>query len=303
MAGEPKQREARLHKVREAMKQEQAQARTLRDRAPILEEEVRDLRVQQRRVEEHRKMLIEAERQMIRRWARPRSMLLVGWMLVILGVTAAASWTAADHLFPPQVAASVTLAAGNPGAPADRLALWQHWHQTMLYDSQFHAEVAERMGDRLLEPLRSPSAVSQLIVEDLSVDGATPGTLVLSLNRPRVEEAVLLLDVIAVSLADSARLRQHEREDGLSTVIREGSDDPEHDTYAAASPVPIRDERLLYGGGIFGASLLVSLMAAIAVASWLRRKRPVLRESELSALEAAYCEAGPADARSLKPLM
>ncbi|MCH8165426.1 MAG: hypothetical protein IH889_07445 [Planctomycetes bacterium] len=261
-------RRQRLAKVRQATRGRARRARTDPEQAQRRIKQDQAVENQRRRLVEIRESLAAAERKMQRKWARPRAVVTFSWLAVSLAVVAIASGLAANHFFPAMVAASVDVEAearsGLPFSDEDA-AKWQTWHSALLIDKNFHRTLAKRLADRRLDRYKDPVALAQRLRDDLTVDAAQPGVMTLTLAGTDRGEITAILDTLATTFARESSRQAGKRSDGARTVVRGEHKEAGRTRYASINPVPIRDQRLLYAGIIFGVGSMIGLGVVMTI--------------------------------------
>lgn len=246
------------------------------------------LRIQQESLREAMRCLIISEKEMIRRWARPRAMVTLCCFVVMAGILAAGSWFATDHFFPATISASVTIEAKDrPGFPMDdqQLSAWQIWHTGKLQDAAFHKTLADRFDSRGLAALGNAEAVQQRLTNDMKFDSSRDGELVLTLAGTNSDEITSVLDTVAITLVSEARREAGKRTDGGSTVLLGERKVDGQTYYASVGRVPVKDERLVYAGSIFGGSMAVMLLFWGMIYMKLSKAKRIFDESDPLAAE------------------
>ncbi|MEM7227349.1 MAG: hypothetical protein AAF432_00895 [Planctomycetota bacterium] len=291
-----KRRRSRLRRLRQMLK---LQVRPRNAPAPsggpsnLNHEEVRAqlLKLEDRRREliELRSVLAMSEKKMIRRWARPRSVLLVMWILMIASVCAGSSWLAADQFKPATIRASVNLEAKQQvsGPLTDeQAAAWTTWHAELLQHSQFQSVVTRRMKERQLNDYADGTKLKARLDGALGIDTTRSGELLLTLSGTDQDETTAVLDVIAAALVTESKEQLSARSGTSTAVIRNGRRVDGQMKYAAIEPVVVNDERMEFAGMLFGGSFAGCLVLMMLFYVKLSRAKRVF-EDEDSAFEAA----------------
>jgi chromosome segregation ATPase len=233
-------------------------------------------------LEEVRRMLGATEKRMMRRWAMPRAITVMGWLLVLVAFNAVASWLVVDHLHPARTSAVVSLQAVAEDGPLseEEVLKWRTWHEQSLVDDRFLKSLARRMGDVHLEQYNTPEAISERLDADLSIDATVPERLTLSLAGYNDEESMAVLDVLATSLATKSKQEAAGRAGTAYSVVRGERDVRGRARYAAMNPVVISDNRLEEALPIFGGALAGSLILVLLVYSRLVRSKRLFDEND-----------------------
>jgi hypothetical protein len=195
--------------------------------------------------------LNRSQQQMMRQWARPRAIVVLGWLAIFLAIAFVASWLAANRFFPATVAASVTIQAEpNPGRELsdDDRQKWSAWHQDLLKDPTFQGAVAKRLGAMRLDQYSDISALSRKMAVDLDHNSPKPDQLQITLAGTNGEEVTMLLDTIASTLATESTRQVGRRSDGAKAVVLGEKLVRGQLRYASLHSTPINDSRLMWTG-------------------------------------------------------
>jgi len=282
-----KRRRQRLHRVRQLAKSRNRSAPKQRTPSMFDNEaaQAQLLKLEKRRREliELRSMLAASEKKMIRRWARPRAVLVVMWLILIAAVCAGSSWLAADRLFPATQRATVTIEAQTDGtAPLteDEARQWNDWHTSLLRHTSFRESIAVHMKDRKLDDYTSEAAVANRIDTELGIDDSRPGELLLTLTGMSKADAQSVLDVIATALMNESREQLSARPGTATAKVRNGRRVEGQMRYSTIDPVVVSDRRIEYAGMFFGGSYLFSLLLMAVVYIKMSHAKRVFEEDE-----------------------
>ena len=239
--------------------------------------QMRQFEEERRELAETKRMLGEAERRMMRRWARPRAVVAVGWLTVLGVIAAGASWFAAGRIAPAVVSASVRLEAKDrsPGELSEEAAeRWRSWHAQLLHDQGFRQTLAKRMKERRLDAYADPDTLSRRLDGDLALDTDGPESIVLTLAGTDAGEVEYFLDILATTVAAEST-RQIRRRTGEAWAVVDGERKVNGRLcYASLNPQPIRDDRLKYAAAIFGpAWVAILLLVGLAYLRLIKAKR------------------------------
>ncbi|MHC4414223.1 MAG: coiled-coil domain-containing protein [Planctomycetota bacterium] len=246
--------------------------------------QAQEIREQWQQVKHTQKSLAATEQKMIRRWARPRAVVILGWLAGLAVVAAVASVVAANRFLPPVISASVDLEAktrfGDPISD-EGAAKWQTWHAGMLSDAGFHQTVAKRLADQRIEPYGDVEVLAQRLGDDLTFDVAKPGRLTLILAGTDRHEVTAILDTVATALARESSRQAGKRSDSAIAVVRGERTDGGRLRYATVGKVPIRDQRLIGFVVIFAVFAIVGLLLMTRIYRRLLNAKHVVDESDL----------------------
>jgi chromosome segregation ATPase len=276
-----RRRRNRLQKMRQLLRTQKIVESVPSASIQMRAEEMAKMERERAQVEETRRSLIMAEREMVRKWARPKALTSLACVMFIAVVCAAASWLLADHFAPAKVSASVVLEAKNksktPLSVTDA-AHWRAWHSDLLSDNIFHSALAQRMAELRFDQYSDPIKLGMRLQNDLTIDTHQDGMMILTLAGVDEDEICTVLDVLATTLAsesERANLRQGERPwAAVAGERREGS----RIRFASLNPTPIRDVRMTVALPIFAALMFVLLISGLAIYKRLSRAKRVFEE-------------------------
>lgn len=235
--------------------------------------QIRHLEQQKHELADLRRKMSIAERRMIRRWARPRAVATLGWLMLCALVAAGGSWIAASRLYPPMVTASLVLEPkGAKAAISDDEAIaWRSWHLGLLHDNTFRMSLAKRMADLRLDKWDDEISVGRVLTQDLTHDSIDPRRITLTLAGTSERETLAFLDVLGGAISFESQRQHKRRGEGVWASIAGERREGERIRYATAGEVPIRDERFAKAGPMFGGSLLVLVLLGIGISTHLAR--------------------------------
>ncbi len=255
-------RKARLAAVRTAMRQREAVAGPS---GGTTFHELQRLEAQRRELEQVRDFLSRSEQQMVRRWARPRSVATVAWMMIILAVSAAAGWVGGTRFVPTPGVATVSLTAtamNGKTLDPDAAEAWQAWHTALATDPAFVSLVGKRLAARGLMPAGGESALSTMLAEDLAFENEGHGRLRLVLDGADSRTLEPVLDAVATTMASESARQAPRRIDGARATLPTERVTAGGLGYATLVAGPYGRDALIrmgtIGGGVFaGCTLLV----------------------------------------------
>jgi len=251
--------------------------------AVVQTEHLAKLQQEQAALQETRRSLAVAEKEMVRRWARPKAVFTVACIMFLAVVCAAAGWLIADQVVPAMVSASVVLEAKNesrtPLSPEESEG-WQQWHAGMLRDDQFVQQLAKRMAERRLDAYADANVLGQRLRQDLTIDDSANARLIVSLAGTNRDEVLQMLDVLTGTLTAESSRQLASRTDQAWAVATSENKENGRVRYASLNPVPIRDERMLYALPIFGALFLCSLVLIVVAYIRLSKVKRVFDQDD-----------------------
>lgn len=266
--------EAELNEARMAVKSDQAELHV---------KHAGELRQQREEIAEAQQRLGAAEERLVRKWARPRAVTLLGWVVVIAAATAAGSWFAASAVVPPLVVVSVELEAEPPfGKPLtqEQAASWREWHLSTLASEGFLKTISRRLSDRRLDAYRQVKALTERLSNDMTVDATENGRLVLSLAGRNPDESKALMDAIATTLAVESEQAVSRRVDNAPAVVQGVYKERGQTRYARVNPDPIEDNRLLYALIFFTGGFIAAVIMASRIYKWLLKAKNAVQEHQ-----------------------
>ncbi len=224
-----------------------------------------ELDVQRRNLSEARHALATAEQRMIRAWARSRATMGLFRMAMTGFVLATASVAVAFQFGPVTYLASATLQAKDRGGlplTSQQAQQWSATHERMLAQESVVAEAAGRLGQRGFEDLSAPSALTEYLKKNLSMDTGKSGSIDLRLRAGNAVDGQRILDTYANALVSESNSERMTRVDGTVTELVEP---------AAVNPTPVDDGRMRFGAVVFGG--LSAAAGVVWAALWARARR------------------------------
>lgn len=279
-------RKARLAAIRVAMRRRETVASPSGGNAV---HELQRLEAQRRELEQVREFLSRSEQQMVRRWARPRSVATVAWVMIILTVSVAAGWIGGTRFMPAPGAATVSLTAAAVNGKTldpDAAKAWEEWHTALATDSAFIQMVAKRLSARGLMPAGGEAALATMLANDLVFENEGHGRLRLVLSGPDFRTLEPVLDAVATSMASESARQVPRRMDGARATLPTERMTGGGLGYATLVSGPYGTDALLRMGGIAGGVFAVCGLLVFTVYALLSRSKRVF--------EAAADGQGPA---------
>ncbi len=246
-------------------------------------QELQRLDAQRKELSQVREFLSRSEQQMIRRWARPRSAAIVGWVMILAVLCSVGSWFGVQEMVPIAGAASVEIRAtprdGKPlsGSKADS---WAEWHEALATDPAFVQVVSKRLAARGIAPSAGEPAVATMLVDDLSFESDGPGRLRLVLSGMDRRLLAPTLDAVATTMASESARQAPRRDDGARASLSGEQKANPDGGYATLIGGAISPDVLTFTGLIAGGALIMSLMMIGLVYLALSRAKRVFEESE-----------------------
>ena len=251
-------------------------------------QELLRLEAQRRELEQVREFLGRSEQQMVRRWARPRSVALVAWLAVLVALSLGAGWLGARNLLPTPGVATVSLTAA--GGAGDRLTAeqaegWRVWHEALATDPAFVDLVRKRLAARGLAPAGGESEVARILTEDLSFEPEGTGRLRLLLSGPDARVLERTLDVVAAAMAAESARQAPRRLDGTRATLPAEREGTRGVSYASLVGGPMSEAFLIRMGSISGVVLLSSLLLIWGLYAVLSRSKRIFEAQEAAGEE------------------
>jgi DNA repair exonuclease SbcCD ATPase subunit len=242
--------------------------------------------------------LAEAEKRMVRRWARPHAITVLIGIMVLLAANVAVSFGLANYLAPAERSASITIeprtSSGNALAP-DVLHNWQQWHAAIVQDESFIRTLAQRLRERRLDGFTDATSVQVAFRNDLTVDLGPRGDVTYTLAGRDTAMITAVLDVLAQSIVVESERRMSMRGDGAWAVARNERKDGQSLRYAAINDWTLDDPRLMWMLPLLGGSLLATVLLVWLIYTRLIRAKRIFDDltSEVG---------GEDDSHSLQPI-
>jgi hypothetical protein len=243
-------------------------------------QELQRLEAQRKELSQVREFLSRSEQQMIRRWARPRSMAIVGWVIILAVMCSVGSWFGVQELVPISGAASVEIRATPRGGgilSASKAESWAEWHEALATDPVFVEVVSKRLAARGIAPVGGEPAVASMLVDDLSFESDGPGRLRLVLTGADRRLLTPTLDAVAMTMASESARQAPRRDDGARASL---NGEQTGGGYASLIGGAVSAEVLIFTGLIAGAALVTSLLLVGLVYLVLARAKRVFEEAE-----------------------
>ncbi|MHC4908224.1 MAG: coiled-coil domain-containing protein [Planctomycetota bacterium] len=295
IAAHLKRRQTRLQKLRRLVRSSATTATTApaadttskgaRETEVRLREEraklMRESSEQRMRLKEVHQLLARKEKKMRRRWARPRAVATLGWIVLILVANACAAFLAADHYFPANMVSTASMRAkGAATFDAANATEWLTWHQQRLLDDSFHESLASRMRERRIEAYKTPTAAAALVA-NIAVDTAIPGRLTFSLETTDPDQGTLLLELVTTTLATDSRVAHAKlKSEHVAVTENAPTANKGEPRVATVGPFAVNDDRLVFGGAIFVVSSGVTLFVIISLYIRLVRSKRLFDEND-----------------------
>ncbi len=284
-------RQARLRKLRGLLRDRAGGAPP---QAAGMEEHAGNMRridTQRQELAELKTVLADAERRMIRRWARPRAVTTVVWVFFLALLSAGVSWVAADHYFPAVVSASVTLepkSRQRGELPEEAAARWRSWHADLIEDDSFRQVLAKRMEERRIDEYAEVASLTERLDSDLTIDTGDTHSMTLTMAGTDPDEVAYMLDTLVATVTKESTRQLRKRTDNAWAVARGERKVEGQLRYCALNPIAIEDQRLYYAGSIFGGVFSVVLvLVALVYSRLMKAKREFDEDGELFEYSAA----------------
>jgi uncharacterized small protein (DUF1192 family) len=274
-----RRRRARLDKVRRLLVQKQVHGDI--EQRESTAEESKSIFEQNQRITEARRALAEAEKEMVRRWARPRAVATMAWIVILAVICAGTSWLIAGQVFPPVVAASAVLEARNTSRSPlteEEANQWKVWHQGLFSDATFMQTLSKRLAERRIDAYAQPATISKRLSDNLTVDASQKGAMILTLAGENEDETAALLDVVAATVAAESFRTHGNRHDGAWATLSGERNEGGRLKWATINASPIKDERMKAAGPIFGATFAVCLGLIAVVYTRLSKSKRVFEQ-------------------------
>ena len=195
-----------------------------------------------------------AERTALRRQSGGRAMVMVLCAVCVFAILAGFAWAAAREIAPATFLATSQIKADGRGRAlnAGELAEWSNFHTGLLEDPRFHETAADRFKKAGMMSLGTPSAVAEMIRNDLTTQIINPGVLNIHLRGKGSNRTQLALETFTAAYVSHANAARQQRLDGSVTEVSQP---------ATAGLDPLDNTRTIYalsmlGGGVFVAGTL-----------------------------------------------
>lgn len=267
-------RRARLRRYKGLL---QAQARKLMQAQSALakrQSEAEQVLAQRSRIVAAMTTLQRREAEVAKQKSRSATAAMMFYATAGLAVLLALSWGAAYKLAPATYAARAVLHGDGQGrAPSDpEFVAWQQYVQSLVDDPQMIEQAAERLDRRGIAELASGGTLRQELKSTLYTDISTPKAITLEIRGDNAARTEIVLDTLVSTLVSTANGTRSQRPDGIAVAVSQP---------AATTDAPIKDQRLMYTGGIFATSATLFLGVGTLVGRRLGRLKRSANEDEM----------------------
>lgn len=221
-------------------------------------EQVEQILTQRAELIAARKSVEEAKRKLRSRQARGGALAAIFYVSMAMLIYAGVGWVVAQNVAPAVYAVTAQVQADGSGRPlsAAELDEWQRYHEELMTDPRFMEVASEKLKQRGIASLASPTALKDRLGRDLTLITDAPGSLTIELRGLGAEKTKRELDTIVTTFVRTANAARERRVDGSNTIIA---------AQPAAAEAPLYDERIYYAGGIAGGLTLLSSLAAFVL--------------------------------------
>ena len=257
-------------------------ANTANDGGTATFHELQRIEAQRKELAQVREFLSRSEQQMVRRWARSRSVATVAWMGLLTAVCVLGSWFAVSEVVPVAGTATVELRATprDGGVLAsDAASTWLEWHEALATDPAFVQAVGRRLAARGLMPAGGETGLATMLVDDLQFETDGPGRLRLVLEGADRRVLPSTLDAIATTMASESARQAPRRADGARASLRGDQPTTAGGGYARLIGGQMPSKLLSLIGMIAGASIVMSLLLVGLVYLTLSRAKRIFDAS------------------------
>ncbi|MAH66209.1 MAG: hypothetical protein CMJ27_07435 [Phycisphaerae bacterium] len=244
--------------------------------------ELQRLEAQRKELSQVREFLSRSEQQMVRRWARSRSVAMVAWMGMLAAVCVVGSWFAVSEIVPVAGIATVELRATprDGGVLSNEAAsTWREWHEALATDPAFVEAVARRLAARGLTPQGGETGLATMLVDDLQFETDGPGRLRLVLEGADRRVLPGTLDAIATTMASESARQAPRRADAARAALRGDQPTTAGGGYARLIGGEMPPKLLSLIGMIAGVSIIASLLLIGLVYLTLSRAKRIFDAS------------------------
>lgn len=244
--------------------------------------ELQRIDAQRKELSQVREFLSRSEHQMVRRWARSRSVAVVAWLAVLAAVCVTGSWFAVSEILPVAGTATVELRAmpRDGGVLSDSAAsTWREWHESLATDPAFVQAVGRRLAARGLTPAAGETGIATMLVDDLQFEVDGPGRLRLVLAGADRRVLPTTLDAIATTMASESARQAPRRADGARAALRGDQPSTTGGGYARLIGGEMPAKMLNLIGMIAGGAILASLLLIGVVYLTLSRAKRIFDAS------------------------
>ena len=254
---------------------------------PTYSEQVLQLQQQREQLGQVKEFLVKSEEQLMRRWARPRSLVVAIWLVLVIGGLAVGSYFATGYFMPSDSVAFIDINAEIPQGSSGDLdeEAWRQWHQQRLESPVFLQEVARRLQSRRIDGFHDIDRLSAHLDSNMGIDFNGPGSMRLSLAGQGSRVVESMLDTIASTLIVDSRRHASTRPGAANAVISGSREEPGRTAYATTLKAGFDAEHLARAGLVLAVSAIGFFMIVGLVHGRLVRSRRLFDQLNSSAYE------------------
>lgn len=251
-------RRARLLRQRKLLRGQSDKVKRAGDAVRDRFEQVEQILAQRAELIAAKKIVEDSKRKIRSRQARQGALAAVCYVSMAMLIYAGIGWVVAQNIAPAVYAVSAQVQADSSGRPLSTAELdeWQRYHENLVADPRFMEIASEKLKQRGIASLSTPTSLKDRLQRDLTLITDTPGILTVELRGLGAEKTRRELDTIVTTFVRTANTARERRVDGSNTIIA---------AQATAADTPLYDERIYYAGGIAGGLTLLSSLAAFVL--------------------------------------
>lgn len=251
-------RRERLRRQRALLRGQSEKVKRAGDAVRERFEQVEQILSQRAELVAAKKLVEDARRKVRARQARSGALAAIFYATIAMVIYAGIGWVVAQNVAPAVYAVSAEVQADASGRPlsAAELDEWQRYHEDLIADPRFMEVASEKLKQRGIASLATPTALKDRLGADSTLITDTPGKLTIELRGLGAERTKRELDTIVTTFVRTANAARERRVDGSNTIIA---------SEATATGAPLHDERIFYAAGIAGALTLLSSLAAFVL--------------------------------------
>ncbi len=263
-------RRERLRKQRNLLRQKAGELSQARSHIDQHSTSSGTLNEQHRLLRDVKLSLMQAEKVMVRKWARANAISQLFWCTLLTVLLAGASYFGVMEFWPAQFIANATVSAkSKPGFPMTetQLATWQAVHEQAAFGDAVLKAASERFRQRGFKELASTASLGSFLKDRLALQSTQDGSLNLSLISIGELDTVRILETYSIAYVSVMNANRGKRSDGGATSLS----DP-----ATIEPTAVKDDRLEYAGMVFGGSMFLVFGFGTILFAKLKRVQKVL---------------------------
>ncbi len=273
-----KSRREKLHRYRKLLRDRSKKLRGAEDGVQSMSQQCQGLLQQRQMLLDVKQFLAASEQEMIRRWSTHHAGAVIAALVLTLAGLLVVSYAVGQRAVDPIWRTSVVLAidSEDPQVMQD----WLKAQQQAITSEKVCAETISLMDRHGVKHFAGASDLARHLKAHVAQRVEGKNRLLLEHLGADSESARLLLESLSRALVafDLAQRSAAGEQAPAGPVTRIAQ-------VALIDPKPVKDERLMYGGIIFGTSTLATALAALLLRFWLARSTRIFDQASSPAID------------------